>query len=143
VEPASGVLLDPGRGATIRAPQGFEREPDLIEFNKTAAEPGTFTQLGITILPSAREGNLDELARLGAKHFQGKATRVEDVEIGGETFYHLTGKDEVGIYQDEFSVAVDHQIVSLTFMIDSATSSQKEREQIIDSVLASFAWTDD
>ena len=141
VKPATGVLLDPG-GATMRAPEGFKLMDVLADFNRSANLPGSTTYVGLTVLPSAKEGDLDVLARLGIERFDGKAKRLPDREIADVTFYHLAGENAVGIHQDQFATAVDQKVVTLTFSLDTRDFSAQEREEIVEAGIASFAWSD-
>ena len=101
VEAASGPEMVPEEGsAAMRAPEGYALMPQSLNTAVSAEDPQARGFITLSVLPSAREGDLDELAWIGMKRFDGKPTRLPDVEIQGVTFYHLAGENAVGLHQD-------------------------------------------
>jgi hypothetical protein len=141
VEPASGPEMVPDEGgARMRAPKAYTLMPRSLNTAVSAEDPQARGFITLSVLPSAREGDLDELARIGMKRFDGKPTRLPDVEIQGVTFYHLAGENAVGLHQDHYSAAYENKLATLQFNFFASEFSTPQRQKIIDSVLATFAW---
>jgi len=141
VEPASGPEMVPEEGgAAMRAPEGYTLMPQSLNTAVSAEDPQARGFVTLSVLPSAREGDLDELARIGMKRFDGKPTRLPDVEIQGVTFYHLAGENAVGLHQDHYAAAYENKLATLQFNFFSSEFSKQQRQEIIDSVLATFEW---
>jgi hypothetical protein len=134
-------LLD-GGSATVNAPEGYKLMEDLVSWLKTAQEPTGFSRVSLAVTPSAGTVELDELARVAQRSaFEGKGgKRLPDTEVGGVDFYRVAGPGTGGLYVEELGTAYNGELVKVIFELDDLELSAAQREDLMDSVLASFAW---
>lgn len=93
--------------------------------------------------PAVNEAlSLREQARISIRNnvYAEPPSILEPVEIGGVTMYHYAGKISDNEYVDEYGTIHDGSQVSINFRL-AATSSDAERQQLVDSVMATLAFT--
>lgn len=137
VEPASGEAMVTDT-AFVRAPRRWRIE----EFGfgiLDALEPRgegviTLVDLGTIAVRTPRQ-----LARSGLRNFEGKPDVDFDAELGGAPAYRATGRDLSG-FLVEYGAVRGGKGVILAFSFDGSRP-MRERQPLIDSVLASFVWT--
>jgi len=140
VRPATGPKLSP-QGASVRAPAGFRKEPDLASFQKSASDPESFTQVTISVVATAAEPGPDELAEIARNSaFKGNGQVLDTVELGGVDFYHVSGAGRGGLHLEEYGAAHEQMLVKLVFEFDNDLTPSA-RGDLMGPVLASFAWT--
>ena len=138
IAPAAGPLLTMPN-ATINAPKGWKKLPDLVRTNTEANPRQGAGAVRLSALPIVGpELPLDEQAKAGLG-FNGKLKRVGDVEIDGVTFYHLVGSLRSYTIMDIYGVDHDGYQTGIEFEFDKAMP-KAERQQTMAEGLASFAW---
>jgi len=116
---------------------------NFSSLGRGARDPGGSGQVGLFAIPSLNpDGDLDDLAKTAVRfsHFQGKGTIHETVDVNGVECYHISGKYAGGRVQDQFGALHARDQVSITFDFDNDVA-KAERQQLIDSVLASVVWS--
>lgn len=142
VTPASGPLLRTDV-AELNVPADWARLDPLMPIADTAGQrDGTST---ITLSARVSFGStLDELARLtmnGAGR-KGVTRRLPDTELAGVPAYHIkdTAKNRDSPWWfDYYGAVYDDQVVGVSINLETDLP-EAEREEIRDSVLASFRW---
>jgi hypothetical protein len=141
VEAASGPVLDMPL-SSVRIPDGWRVMDPLVSTQQDGADDDTASTISLGEI-DAFGGNPspDELARnvLKTNPFPMDPEVQPTVEIGGVEFYHLAGKVQKLDYLEDFGAVVDDMIVNLTFHF-SPEVSPAERQEIVDSVVATFRW---
>ncbi|WP_156887135.1 hypothetical protein [Nocardioides sp. CF8] len=136
VDPATGPRLAV-RGLSVNAPAGW-RATRPYAVMASAVPPGaTETIASVYRFPNSGLFTVDELG--DSYRSQGRAKfklkRLEDVELDGQTSFHVAGKANPGEYFETFGSIVndDHLLIFFEFHDgeDKAT-----RDEIIASVLA-------
>ncbi len=93
----------------------------------------------LSIRPGYGGYTLDQVAeQLGRSlTYVGKLEAQDDVEIDGEPALHLSGRMSGTRHADVFAVLHDEKLVEISF--ETLTDPQ-ERQRVIDTTLATFAW---
>ena len=142
VEPASGPLLDAG-SATINLPEGWKDNGNDLPntYSGSDKKGGAHTRL-ITVvdLASINSGySIAKQARHALTLFPGaKLTVQPPVELDGEPAYHVAGTERLRGQYDEVGLDSHGRELSIGFGLNGYTDA--ERQEIIDSVIASFHW---
>lgn len=137
VEPASGEAMVTDT-AHVRAPQGWRIE----EFGfgiLDALQPHGEGVITLVDLGTVSSRTPRELARRGLRNFTGRPDVDYDAELGGVGAYRATGRDISGVMV-EYGAVRGGKAVLLVFSFDDSRPV-RERQPLIDSVLASFAWS--
>jgi hypothetical protein len=136
VEPADGAEITVGN-LTLRLPKGFP--PRKINDLLVTATGPTFERIAVSARSSMDDNTLAELAQISvdAGMWDGRPRRLDDVEAGGETLYHLEGPDEMGYDAEEFGAQVDGWDVEIYV---AGSGSTRKRREIAEAVLASVEW---
>lgn len=141
VEPATGPALDM-KLSSVRIPDGWRVMDSLVSTQQDGADNDTASTVSLGEIDAfGGTPSADELARnvLETNPFPMDPEVQPTVEIDGVEFYHLAGKVQKLDYLEDFGAVVDDRIVNLTFHF-SPEISPAERQEIVDSVLATFAW---
>jgi hypothetical protein len=139
VEPAAGDVLESGDSAFARAPEGWKVKEFGFGFGIVQASSGLstiiYTDFGAVDVSTPREmaevelqGNVDKNAEV-----------AYDVELGGEPAYLVTERSG-GRTELSYGAVRGGNAVSVGFSLDPELS-EDERQEIVDSVLASFTWS--
>jgi hypothetical protein len=143
VASATGPVLDTA-SATINLPEGWKDNQNGFP-NTYSGSPrsGAAVRL-ITIvdLASSTSGySIDKLAQEMQTAVPGsKLNRQPDVELDGSPAYHLAGTAPVDGRYEEVGTNANGRAITISFSLNGYTAA--ERREIVDSVIASFRWTD-
>ena len=141
VTPASGPLLDTG-SATINLPEGWKDDRNGLPstFSGSPEKGSVMRHITIFDLQSVPpESPVDQLARNALTELPGaKLTRQPDVELDGEPAYHVSGTAPVRGDYDEVGTDANGRSIEIGFSLNGYSAA--ERQEIIDSVIASFRW---
>ncbi len=137
--PASGPWL---RADTfeLRAPQGWTVD-DSVAFSLRADDLSTGSAIYVGNLGDAPERSLDDQVAASREivPWTGSPRRLADVTIDGVAFYHLVGEQAGQTGVEEFGAISRGTSVRLSFNLGIGP---EQRAELIDSVLATFAWVD-
>ena len=143
VVPATGPLLKQEH-ATMNAPTGYRRQPDMVPFETSAGSKqlGSIDVVSLSQMPWGDDANLDEAVRLTIKTSWPdgpRPKRLEDVDLDGVPAFHLAGP--AGEYKvlEEYGALYDGDLVHFTFVLDNINSKAKRRAAI-ESALATVRW---
>jgi hypothetical protein len=141
VEAASGPLLRTEH-ASIHAPEGFRVLDDLVSWLKTAQDPDGYTQVSLASRPATGTTDLDDLARIArdTTSFPRAPRQLPHAELGGVEVYHLAGVGNADLYFEEFGAVSGGVRLTLQLKVDRRLPAT-ERTELVESVLASFAWS--
>jgi hypothetical protein len=131
------------RTVSLTGPEGWVRLAD--EFANLgrgvrSAEGGSL--VGLYSVPSLNpDATLDEMVATvkELESFQGKPQVHEPVTVNGVECFHVSGDYKDGQHEEEFGTIHDRDEISITFSF-AADFPEAERQDIIDSVLASVVW---
>ena len=137
---ATGVLLKK-QHATINAPEGWQKLPDLLEFATEANPPTGKGAVRLTQLEfPGGEVPIDQQAEAALQSRLGDMKREADVDLDGVTFWHISGTPrKTDSHLDAYGVITDGFQTTLDFEFENSVP-EAERQQIIDESLATFAW---
>jgi hypothetical protein len=137
VEPASGPQETFG-SLTLNFPEGYDVR-QLSGMAMAASGPDG-EHIAVLAVPTDRQTPLDKLVRfpLDDSVFVGKPVRLEDVEVDGVPMYHVRGA--LGADQTRDLIGVEHGGYWMTLQF-TTLMPKAAREKLIDSVLASIAWS--
>ena len=138
---ATGVLLK-GVGARVRAPEGWKREEQLVEFVDSAQDPTSENAVTLSSVQSLDDATLRELAEAGIEFggYQDEPQILEPVVINGVECYHVAGQiSDVAAIEDIGTIHAG-QIVTVTLHFDLNATTAKDRQEITESVWASVEW---
>jgi hypothetical protein len=142
VEPAAGPALNIPR-ATVRVPKGWYLTPRIVPEQADAGNDSySFSSISLAQIDSFDPSlNADELADnwLDSNSYPQDPQELPLTELDGVEVYHLAGMVQKHLYLEEFGAQTAGKVVSLAFMF-SPVASPEERQEIIDSVLATFQW---
>lgn len=142
VKPATGPLLK-AKHATMNAPTGYRRQPDLVQFETSAAgtQLGSIDVVTLGEMPWGNDENMDEAVRLTYKTWADgpRPKRLADVDLDGVPAFHVAGPS--GKYQalEEYGALYEGDLVYFTFALDNINSAAKRRAAI-ESSLATVRW---
>lgn len=143
IEPATGDLVR-FEQFSFNAPPGW-KVGELELFSRSVDSPPPRQQIrkgepfGYVVAsagPAVRK-SLGQLAREDVA--DGEATRVENVELDGETVYHVSKPDQAFETNEVFGLWRNGERISIRFSMIEATP--RKRQAIVDSVLATWEWT--
>lgn len=141
-EPATGPLLEQEH-ATMNAPTGYRRQPDMVPFETSAGskQRGSIDVVSMGEMPWGSDENMDEAVRLTIKTWEdgGRPRRLEDVELDGVPAFHLVGRSGKYAVHEEYGVLYEGDLVYFTFLLDNINSEAKRRAAI-ESSLATVRW---
>lgn len=142
VEPATGPrLVQPL--ATAQGPTGWEKADEILDISSGANDPDTTSVMGLGQIESYDDTlTADELAdvAIAASSYPTPPKKLPVTELDGVEVYHLAGQVQKFTYLEEFGAVVKGKIVTLTFQF-SRDYSPQERQEIVESVTATFRWT--
>ena len=139
VSPATGLMLELPK-ARVRVPRGYkELQPE--EFLVSASDTETTNFISLSDTAALGQSTIQELARstLEISPYLRKPRILAPTTLQGERVYHVAGRIDAVQYLEEFGTIYDGDIVVLTFVLESRIPPQ-ERQELIDSVFASFEW---
>lgn len=142
VEPATGPLLK-AEHATMNAPTGFRRQPDMVPFETSAggSHRGSVDVVTLGEMPWGNDENMDEAVRLTIKTWADgpRPKRLEDVEIAGRPAFHVAGPSGKYTALEEYGVLYEGDLVYFTFSLDDI-NSEAYRRAAVESSLATVRW---
>jgi hypothetical protein len=142
VELASGITLTLAH-SSVQAPEGWKRSPDIVGTMVGASDTETHSQMSLGEIDAfGQTPDPDALAdtAIAAGPYPTKPKKQPTTELDGVEVYHLAGQVQPRNYLEEFGAVVDDRIVTLTFQF-SPQYSPEQRQEIVDSVTATFGWT--
>ena len=142
VPPATGKLLKLSN-VSVHVPEGFQPDPPNLSYLRFAFEEGGIQSIALGNTPAVNEAlSLREQARISIRNnvYDQQPSILEPVEAGGVTMYHYAGQINDNEYVDEYGAIYDGSQVSVNFRL-AATSSDAERQELVDSVMASLAFS--
>jgi hypothetical protein len=140
VAPATGPLLRE-RNASLHAPLGYRRMPDLVDYVSTAGDPGSTDLVNLSDSTGYLGDDLDALAASvrRTKSFPRRLQRLPDAELDGVEAYRLAGPASARLWVEEYGAYRGGHAVAVEFELDRSLPGE-ERRTLIDSVLATFRW---
>lgn len=137
VEPATGPVVEE-RQFTVRVPRGYVVEDKVFTLTSTRDRSSSD---GIYVAAQDAPGleNLSQAVRvvLRSVSVRPKPERVDDVVIGGEPAYHLTGRSGAGNRYHSYGLVRGGQLLQVIFELDGPDA---RADGIVDSVLATWEW---
>lgn len=143
VTPAAGLRLRQGH-LVVHVPEGWSKSPEPVlgSFSEQAVDDVLQSKLFIAELPDPAGGgpvDLDELARTAIR--SGAYLRdpeiLEPVELGGVEWYHTGGPIDSASYQDGFGTVAGGFQFTITLTTGIGILTPAERQDLLDSILAS------
>lgn len=137
VEPASGKVVREEQ-FSVSFPQGWRVDEKVLGMT-FGDDPRTFDDLSVSV-DDGTGLTEQELMRTRIETISGaRLERQPDTEIAGVTAWHFSGRDSTGLLHVEvFGLLVGQDDIALKFQLEGGS---KRRQEIIDSVLASWQWT--
>jgi hypothetical protein len=139
VEPATGPVLRPETGGiTIRLPKGWKPVGDF-HLQVDGVGPGSRGMILVSSLPSLNpDMEIEQLARIARKytHFRRGLIRPTML-LRGVQVYHLVDR-ATNPREEEFGTLLGGDLLAVKF--DLHDIPQKQRQPLIESVLASLRW---
>lgn len=141
VEPATGILLTEA-SSSVRAPAGWKRMPDLVDYASAASGPMRLTSLDLVDSGDISGGASLEVLATSALHSLpegARAERLPDVLLDGQTAFHIhyTVPGDPREY-DVFTTIRKGRNVGLDFILHRKYVASNP--DVIASVLATFTW---
>lgn len=139
--PATGPLLEMP-DVSVRAPAGWKLQKQVVDFSIDAKAPGSITGVQLSDQSALGEASLQKLARVTVQSYgeSGSVRAVDTVTIDGVESYHVTGNTSRFDQVDDYGAIRDGAQVNLHFLFEKKDFTPAERQDIIDSVLASWSW---
>ena len=141
VEPATGITLTLAH-STVNAPDGWKRSDDIVRTMVGAEDPESVTSVALGEIDAfGQTPDADALAdiAIAAGEYPTEPKKLPATELDGVEVYHLAGKVQPLNYLEEFGAVVGDRIVTLTFEFSPAYSPE-QRQEVVDSVTATFRW---
>jgi hypothetical protein len=127
----------------VRVPQGWFLTPRIVPQQADAGshEYGASSISLAQITSYDASLTADQLADqwFEASFYPRDPKKLPLTELDGKEVYHLAGKVQPLLYYEEFGTQVNGKLVSIAFQFTPAVS-QEDRQEIIDSTLATFQW---
>jgi hypothetical protein len=142
VEPAAGELMELSN-VSVRAPKGYQADPPDMSYLRFAFERAGIQSIALANTPAVNETlPLHKQAVISIRnHVYSQVPPIGDpVEIGGVTMYRYAGQVSDNEYVEEYGAIYDGSQISINFLL-SATSSEDERRELVDSVLATLTFS--
>lgn len=142
IAPATGPVLEMPR-ASVRVPEGWEIQDQLVSAQAEAFDDDTASLITVAETEDFSGGQLTteqmvdiwyQTSPYDLRPKEQPATELDGVEV-----YHLAGKTDRLSYLEEFGADRGGRVVALIFELSTELSPQ-EREEIVDSVVATFRW---
>jgi len=143
VAPATGPELVV-KTASAHAPDGWRSAGSLIGTDQAALQPSTFNSLSLDDHVNLSGGSSSELdamydAFVAVSPDVKDLTRLPDVSLAGTPALHVRYRTEDrAVVSDMITTVRDKRSVTLFFSLEPKTL--REQPELIDSVVASFAW---
>lgn len=138
IAPATGPLLALTR-ASVHAPDGWKRMPDLVKFQRSAEDPTQIaTTLSVSELPAAPR-TLTSEARRAATGYPVKPKVLANVTGGGVEMYRVSGKINASQWVEKFGAIHNQNALTITFIFGPGVSP-KDRKAAYEATLASVEW---
>ena len=125
--------------ASVNAPDGWRREKKSFDFSLEATDPDSIGILQFTDLDASGTASLAEQVKFIAKTYTPPLKVMKPVEIDGVDFYHLAGRSSRYTYAEAFGTIYHGGQVALSMNFPTDLKPA-ERQEVVDSVLASFHW---
>jgi hypothetical protein len=141
VAPATGPRLDT-TDASVRAPEGWLKKHGALSFSIFAADPKSGSSVGIEDLHTGETTTtLDQMAQtvIDGTSYGHKPKRLPNTTLDGIEVYHLAGRIDDLQYLVEYGAIYHNSAVYFSFVL-TKTIPNDERQEIVDSVLATFRW---
>lgn len=140
VEPATGPDLTQ-TNLSVRAPEGWTLTREGDPFSGQASEG--LSSIFVTEIEDFGDGLLStrqqaEIAQ-NAGSYLTKPKILEPVEIDGREWYHVAGPTDRVRHVDAFGTSEDGLSYSVDISLNLATFTPAERQELVDSVLASIS----
>jgi len=139
VPPATGDVLELSN-VSVRAPQGFQADPPDMTYLRFAFERDGIGSIALANTPAVTEDvSLPQQAEISIRNsgYSEDPSIEEPVEVGGVSMYHYGGQVNDSEYVEEYGAIYDGSQISVNFLL-AATDSAAERQELVDSVLASL-----
>ena len=139
VAPATGDLLELPN-VSVRAPKGFRADPPDLTYLRFAFERDGIQSIALANTPAlVQDVPLRDQAEISIRNsaYSEQPKIQKPVEIGGVTMYHYGGRVNENEYVEEYGAIYDGSQVSVNFLL-AATASAAERQQLVDSVMATL-----
>ena len=139
VQPATGAPLELSNVA-LRAPKGFAADPPDGSNLRFAFERDGVQSISLANTQSFNEAlSLREQARISITSgvYQRQPSIMKPVEFDGVRMYHYGGRISDIEYVEEYGTVYDGSQISVNFRL-AATASKAERQQLVESVMASL-----
>jgi predicted small secreted protein len=140
-EPATGIRLSLPH-STVRVPERWTEADVPVTTLVSADAPDSASLISLGEIEGfGSTSSADELAdtALRVMQYRFNPKKLPVTELDGVEAYHLAGKIQPLRYLEEFGAIVDDRIVTLSFEF-SPEASRAERDEIVDSVTATFRW---
>ena len=137
VEPATGLTWDLER-IFMRAPEGWTKVRSPASWAVGAADPDSQSMVSLTDLENFTPQSYADQVRLELKN-NPEAKLQDPVEIAGARWWHTTAPDSDDATIERFGTIHNKSEALIDFLFDNAIP-EDERQQIIDSVLATVEW---
>lgn len=139
VAAATGPLLDMPR-ASLHAPDTWRLRKKLVTFSVSAGDPQSVSLVQLGDLDATNDASLAVQAHNATRGYAGTPPKVlAPVTIDGVPCYHVAGQTTKLSYVEAFGAIHNDGMVSVQ-MTFSSEIKPAERQQLIDSMLASWKW---
>jgi hypothetical protein len=128
--------------ASVRIPDGWSKLDNSLYDQRDAGDDDSSSLISLGEIDAfGGQTDPDELGRsvIRTNPYPRDPQLLPVVVVDGVEMYHLAGKIHKNAYLEDFGAVVDDTIVSLSFTF-SLEISPAERQQVVDSVLASYRW---
>jgi hypothetical protein len=143
VTAASGLAVRI-RTVTLNGPEGWPRTTDeFANLGRGVRAPDGSALVALYSVPSLnQDATLDQIAAgvIQTSNFIGKPTVHDPVTINGVECYHVSGRYAGGEKAELYGAIHARDLVNFTFAFHPAFP-EDERQDVIDSVLASVVWS--
>lgn len=131
----------------LRMPKGWTVSADGDDYYHSATDLRSNSKLTLytsSFAPGEPKPSLlsmvDAGLRYARKNVDSEARQAPNVRIDGAVAVHITGRyDDGGNWYDEYDSMKDGQLVTLIVEIEG---SDKERDRVVNSILATWTWQD-
>ena len=141
-DPATGELLELSN-VSMRVPTTFQADPPDMSYLRFAFEQAGVQSIALANTPAVNETlPLRKQAVISIRnHVYSQLPKIGDpVEVGGVTMYRYAGQVSDSEYVEEYGAIYDGSQISINFLL-SATASDSEHRELIDSVLATLTFS--
>lgn len=137
--PATGPVLR-GASFSLRAPEGWTVAAPISDFVRLASGPDGGSDILVGFLEAGDDATVDSLEQVATVVWRGngRPKTLPRIEVDGVELYHLRGLSTTDTPLDEYGTRAGDLAFSVSF--DLPLASPAERQEVIDSVLASLRW---